>query len=434
MQVVHIVPGSGGSFYCGNCLRDSTYVNALQKAGVEVIKIPMYLPLFADEHDLADVPVFYGAISLYLKHVFPIFQKIPKWVDRMLNSGPALKLAAKMAGSTNSRGLEDMTISMLMGEHGEQKKELDQLVEWMSNYSRADVVHISNALLLGLAHKIREKLDVPVVCSLQDEDTWVNVMDMEFAIKTWELMREKSRDVDAFFVVSKYFADKMSEKLDIPADKLLITHIGLDPEEYSFRNALEKEPAIGYVSRMCHDNGLEVLVDAFIILKKNPAMQPVKLRITGGSTGVDNKFLKGIRKKINKSGLQEDVIFHKDFEEKGRHEFFEKVNIISVPVLEGEAFGIYLLESMASGIPVVQPNLGAFKEIVALAGGGVIYEPNTPEALAKELGDLIQDPKRHGELSKNGRKGVEKHFNIHFQAARMREIYKKMLDKKAIGT
>ena len=163
-------------------------------------------------------------------------------------------------------------------------------------------------------------------------------------------------------------------------------------------------------------------------------MQPVKLRITGGSTGVDNKFLKGIRKKINKSGLQEDVIFHKDFEEKGRHEFFEKVNIISVPVLEGEAFGIYLLESMASGIPVVQPNLGAFKEIVALAGGGVIYEPNTPEALAKELGDLIQDPKRHSELSKNGRKGVEKHFNIHFQAARMREIYKKMLDKKAIGT
>ena len=63
--------------------------------------------------------------------------------------------------------------------------------------------------------------------------------------------------------------------------------------------------------------------------------------------------------------------------------------MVSVPVRNGEAFGIYLLECMASGVPVVQPALGAFPEIVELAGGGVIYEANTPEALAGSLEILI---------------------------------------------
>ena len=66
MKILHIIPGSGGSFYCGNCLRDSKFVAALRVSEHEVIKLPMYLPLFADEHDLSrEIPVFYGAVSIY---------------------------------------------------------------------------------------------------------------------------------------------------------------------------------------------------------------------------------------------------------------------------------------------------------------------------------------------------------------------------------
>ena len=74
--------------------------------------------------------------------------------------------------------------------------------------------------------------------------------------------------------------------------------------------------------------------------------------------------------------------FHEAFEGAGRKEFFKKVSLISVPVRNGEAFGMYLLESMASGIPVVQPSLGAFPEIISLSGGGIVYQPNTPEELS----------------------------------------------------
>jgi len=116
MKIIHIIPGSGGNFYCGNCLRDSKYFDALRKLQHDVVKIPMYLPLFADEHDLNDVPVFYGAVSIYLKQLFPFFKKAPVWFDNILNSKPMLKFAARRAGSTNAKGLEEMTISKISSE------------------------------------------------------------------------------------------------------------------------------------------------------------------------------------------------------------------------------------------------------------------------------------------------------------------------------
>jgi glycosyltransferase involved in cell wall biosynthesis len=429
MQIVHIVPGSGGSFYCGNCLRDSKYLTGLKQAGAQVIKVPMYLPLFSDEHDLEDVPVFYGAISLYLKHSIPAFRKAPKWVDKLLNSGPALKFAAGMAGSTNPKGLEDMTLSMLLGESGEQKKELDHLVEWISEHCHADVIHLSNALLMGLARKLKEKLDVVVVCTLQDEDVWVNAMDEQFKKKTWELMKERARDVDAFFAVSSFYAKAMQPVLEIPDEKIYTRHIMIDAEDYQYVNTTEKPLNIGYVSRMNECNGLEVLVDAFILLKKNPRWNEVNLVLTGGSTGDDHKFIKKIKKKITKAGLESAVEFHKDFEEQGLHDFFKKVSMISVPVLEGEAFGLYLLESIASGIPVVQPELGAFPEIIRKSVGGITYTPNKPEALAKALESLLADPDKLAQLSSEGRAGVENHFNLHKQAEDTIRLYKEIIEK-----
>ena len=196
MNIVQIIPGSGGSFYCGNCMRDSKFVDALRKEGHQVIKVPMYLPLFSDEHDLDEIPVFYGAISIYLKQLYPIFRKAPLWFDNLLNSKPMLKLAASMAGSTNATGLDEMTVSMLLGEEGKQKEELERMVDWIGEHLKPDVIHISNALLLGLARRIRERIGVPVVCSLQDEDVWVDVMKPTSRDLVWKLMHEKSTDVE----------------------------------------------------------------------------------------------------------------------------------------------------------------------------------------------------------------------------------------------
>ena len=427
LSIIQIIPGSGGTFYCGNCLRDSKFVDSFRKEGHKVVKIPMYLPLFSDEHDISDIPVFYGAISIYLKQLYPVFRKAPAWFDRMLNSKPLMKLAAKMSGSTNAKGLEEMTVSMLLGEEGQQSAELDKMVDWIAEHCKPDVVHLSNALLLGLARRLKQKLDVPVICSLQDEDVWVDVMKPSFREKVWKLMSEKAADVDAFIAVSYYYAGVSKKWMNLPDEKIHTVHLGVDPDEYPFINSKEKDREIGFVSRMSADNGLDILIDAFILLKKDNKYNDVHLHVTGGFTGDDVKFIKEQKQKLEEAGLRSFAHFWEGFEGTHRKNFLKRMKLISVPVRNGEAFGIYLSEAMASGIPVVQPALGAFPEIINKAGGGIIYHPNTPEMLAKSLENLLDDNDKLEKMSNEARSSVENHFDINRHAGQLVEIYRKVM-------
>lgn len=424
MKILQIIPGSGGSFYCGNCLRDDKFYEALRKQGHDVLKLPMYLPLFSDEHDITDVPVFYGAVSLYLKQQYPFLRKAPKWFDKLLNSKPMLKLAANQSGSTNPEGLEDMTISMLLGEDGGQSEELDEMVKWIAHNYKPDVIHISNALLLGLARKLKKNIKVPVVCSLQDEDVWVDGMKPKFRDKVWKLMSDKAEDVDAFIAVSEYYANVSKNRMKLCDEKMNVVHLGVNPDNYTYIHPTEKKRNIGFISRMNHENGLDILVDAFVMLKKDKQFDDVTLIITGGSTGVDKKFIAKQIKKLNSAGLKESYKILKDFEGEARDKFFEQVSLISVPVRNGEAFGIYLTESMGSGIPVIQPNIGAFPEIIEAGGGGIVYPENTPESLESSLTKVFSDKGYHEKLALEARKSVEENFNINNQAEKMIQVYK----------
>jgi glycosyltransferase involved in cell wall biosynthesis len=430
MNIVHIIPGSGGSFYCGNCLRDSKYVEAIRKLGHQVIKVPMYLPLFADEHDIKDIPVFYGAISIYLKQLYPVFRKAPQWFDRILNSGPFLKLASRMAGSTDAKGLEEMTISMLLGEEGKQREDLEKMADWIAENCKPEIIHLSNALLLGLAYKLKEKTNVPVLCSLQDEDVWVDVMKPESRDTVWKLMHDKSQYVDFFISVSNYYASVAMEKMKISPEKIETLHLGVDPSTYKEIHTIQRNRNIGYLSRMNYDNGLDILVDAFILLKEQKGFEDVKLVLTGGSTGYDTKFISSLKKKLKKERLIQYVDFCEDFACEDRSNFFKRISVLSVPVRLGEAFGMYLLEAMAAGVPVVQPALGAFPEIIELSGGGITYEPNTPQKLAQALEGVLNNKELLNEKSKNAYQGILNHFDITVQAEKLVKLYIKAIQEK----
>jgi len=393
--------------------------------GHEVVKIPMYLPLFGHE-DTGEVPVFYGAIETYLQQLYPIFRKAPKWFISLLNSRPLLKIAASMAGSTDAKGLDEMTVSMLLGEHGKQKEELERMVNWIADHCEPDVIHISNALLLGMAPRLKERLGSAIVCSLQDEDGWVEVMDQQHQDKVWQLMHDKAGAVDAFIGVSKYFSALMQKRMNIPVEKVHSIYLGVDAEDYPVKALKDKPRNIGFISRLCYDNGLDILIDAFISLKRMPGNEDVRLILTGGSTGADKKFIKGQKRKIFANKLEDQVEFCENFEEKGRLEFFEKVSLISVPVRKELAFGLYLLEAMASGVPVLQPDEGAFPEIISLSGGGKMYHPNTAEALAEKLNNLLSKPEILEDYGAKGRNGVNEHFNIYTKAEEVVELYERL--------
>jgi glycosyltransferase involved in cell wall biosynthesis len=239
-------------------------------------------------------------------------------------------------------------------------------------------------------------------------------------------MHERAEDVDALVAVSNFFAETMKKRMNLRDEKVHTFYLGVDADDYHFIPVKEKPRNIGYISRMCHENGFDIVVDAFIELKKKPGFEDVKLVSTGGSTGDDAKYIKEQKRKIRENNLDDSFEIIDEFEGDTRHNFFKKVMLVSVPVRIGEAFGMYLLESMASGVPVVQPALGAFPEIVELSGGGITYMPNSPEKLSETWADLLSNPEKLEKLSNDGYEGTKKKFNIHNHAAEIIGLYEKI--------
>jgi glycosyltransferase involved in cell wall biosynthesis len=424
MKIALLLPGSGDRFYCENCTRDGSLAAGLIARGHDVTVCPLYLPLDgARSPEGVSAPVFYGAVGVYLRQALPLLRRAPGWVNRAFDSRAALRFAGALSGATDASALGELTVSMLKGEEGNQAAELDDLVEWLAGIE-PDVVHISNGLLLGLAGRIRRRLSVPIVCSLQDEDSWVDAMDAPSAAQTWRLMSERSQDVDLFLPVSRFYADKMKLRLGLVDSNMRVVPVGIDPC-LSLQSRLSFDPpVIGYLSHMTEDMGLGILFDAFIILKRSPRNRRLKLAVSGGAAGSDHGYVKALQRKLHRAGWGASLSI---VPLEKQRQFLSTLTLMSVPVPGGEAFGTFLVEAMASGVPVVQPDLGGFGEVVRSTGGGIVYEPNTADALAAALDRLLQDPSEVARLGEIGRESVRAHFTLDGMIEQIEMAYRRCL-------
>jgi len=430
VRIVQIVPGTGGTFYCQNCMRDAALVRGLRLRGHDVIMVPMYLPLTQDSTGLSgDVPVFFGGVNAYLQQQFKLFRATPRWVDRFFDSPWMLKQAAAREGSTSAAALGPMTLSMLQGRDGNQRKEVERLVTWLAGQDKPDVVHLSNVLLLGVADEVGAALGVPVVCSLQDEHTWLDAMAEPWRTRCWEAIGGRARGVDTFIAVSRWYADEMAPRMGIARDRIRVVPAGIQLDGIEPPGEPPDPPAIGYLSRMCECLGLGLLVDAFLELRRNPALKDLRLRMTGGHTIEDKEFLAGLRAKVAEHGAADHVDVVAEFEGEARRDFLRSISVLSVPMPAGEAFGTFIIEALAFGVPVVQPAVGAFPEIVEGTGGGIVYDPNEAGALAKALGSLLLDPERSRELGVHGRAAVLKDYGVERTSEQMLDVYNRVVEK-----
>ena len=265
MNLVQLTPGAGG-MYCGNCFRDNALIAELRRQGHQALMVPLYLPMTVDEADqTAGTPIFYGGVSVYLEQKSSLLRRAPRWLHQLLASPTILNWAGKRAANTRAKDLGELTLSMLRGEEGNQARELDELLEWLKSQPQPDVVCLSNSLLLGLARKLRQELQAPIVCYLQGEDGFIDAMG-EHSEAVWQLMTERAREVDLFIAPSRYFGDLMAKRLSIPAAKIRVIHNGINLDGFTANPLLAEPPTLGFFARMCPAKGLDTLVDAFLQL------------------------------------------------------------------------------------------------------------------------------------------------------------------------
>lgn len=422
MRILQITPGTG-NFHCGSCQRDVTLVHELRRRGHDVTCMPLYLPFVSDEDDPSDTPIFFGGINVYLQHKSPFFRGTPAWFDRLLNRESLLRWSSRHAHMTRPEDLGDLTLSMLRGREGRQVKELHKMLEWLKNEPLPDLVCLSNALLLGLARPIKETLGVPVACTLHGEDSFIDHLPPPYCDQVWEQVRVQADLVDALLPVSAYYRDVMVEKTGLPSERFHVVHNGIDIADYGPRPGLPDPPVIGYLSRMCRDKGLPLLIEAFIRLRKKDPASRAHLHIAGAQTPGDLPLVRDLKKQLAQAGLADEVRFAPNLDRDGKIAFLRGLTVFSVPATYGECFGLYLIEALACGVPVVQPRHAAFPEVIAATGGGVLCEPDDPEALAEGLAGLLRDAPRNEQLGREGRQGVEAHFTLDRMTDRVLEVY-----------
>ena len=419
MKILFIVPGAGDTFYCGNCFRDNLQAYALRSAGHEVVIMPLYLPL-KDRSFEGDTPLFFPATSYYISQKYFKKRALPRWFDKIINSDFMLNIAASFSGSTTSEGLEGLTLSMIYGDDPAFRKQVNGLVSWIKEHERPDIIHLSSSLVIGIAKAIKMEIDIPIVCSLQDEEVWIDKLEKKYADAAWQGIADSVDYINHFVVASEYYKKYITAI--IPEIKEVdVVYSGVDTAKYACKE-YPSAPVIGFFYRMNEDDGLGILAEAFVKLKQKGGFDNLRLRIGGGYTSTDEKFLKKVRKKLRPYRDTVDWCDKYSLEEHAK--FYKEITAICVPLTFNESIGLYLCEAFAAGRPAIEPATGSFPEIVADAG--IIYGENTSDNLADAIEQFLTDGKLQKQCRENALHLSATHYNKETLANEMHKIYRQL--------
>ena len=399
--------------YCGSCLRDNALAAALLARGHDVVLTPVYTPTRTDERNVSGAQVFFGGISVFLEQQVPLFRHTPRVFDRLWDAPWVIRLASKRQIKVDPTSLGEMTVSMLRGERGFQAKEIVKLLQWLRTEPRFDVINLPYALLLGLAEPLRRELKAPICCTLQGEDLFLEGLGTDYRRESLSLIRAAMAHVDAFLPVSEYYRDFMTGYLGIPREKMRLVPLGINMDGYGVRPALRKPPfTIGYLARIAPEKGLHALVEGYRALRERTKGESARLVAAGYLPPEHQPYLEEIRAKMREWGLDAEFEYRGEVDRAQKTAFLQSLDVFSVPTTYAEPKGMFLLEAMANGLPVVQPRRGAFPEMVSKTGGGVIVEPDNPSALAGAFLDFWRNPDRAVALGRAGAAGVREHYDV----------------------
>jgi len=413
MRILALTAGAA-NMYCGSCLRDNALAAELMSQGHDVALMPLYTPTLTDEVNVSSKRVLFGGISVYLEQHLAPFRFTPAWLDRLWDSLPALKAASRRSIAVSPRHLGELTISMLRGEHGAQRKEFQKLVDWLRGQPKPDVVSIPNSLLISLARPIREALGCPVACTLQGEDLFLEGLGEPWRSQALDLIRAQIDSVDAFIAVSEYYAGFMSRYLGIPESKMHVVPIGINLKGYDtgfrFRTNCF---TVGYFARVVPEKGLHVLAEAYRKLRRETEFSGATLEAAGYLAPEYRGYLHGIEQEMKKAGLSDEFRYRGVLDRVHKVDFLRSLSMLSVP-----------------GPPPPPPPP---PEIIQKTGGGILVEPNSVDSLAEGILSLWRDQAHADELGRRGAQGVREHHGVALMAQRAVETYSK-LQRQTVAT
>ncbi|MFN7923015.1 MAG: glycosyltransferase [Bryobacteraceae bacterium] len=429
MKILSITAGAA-NMYCGSCLRDNALAAELIRQGHDVTLQPLYTPTKTDEPNVSQRRVFFGGISIFLEQKSSLFRWTPKFLDKLWDLPGVIRLFAGRGVEVNPADLGALTVSILEGLNGHQRKEVDAFTAWLRSQPPPDIVTLPYTLLISLAKPLREATGRPIVCSLQGEELFLDGLTEPWRTRALDLIRRQVADVDAFIAVSQYEARHMERYLAIPAHKMRTVPLGVNLQGYSLeRRSKARTVNIGYLARIAPEKGLHLLADAYRILKSKPGIPEIALEAAGYLAPENRAYLD----KITASAAS-GFTYRGELDRDQKARFLQNLDVLAMPCTYDEPKGIPVLEAMANGVPVVAPDRGAFPEMLAATGGGVLCKPDNAEALADAIHSVITDPSLSLKLGRAGFEAVHRDWSIARMAERTVAVYRSVIAPESVMT
>jgi glycosyltransferase involved in cell wall biosynthesis len=307
------------------------------------------------------------------------------------------------------------------------------MMEWMKTEAKPDLVNLTNLLIGGLAPAIKRDLGIPVLVTLQGDDLFLNHLEEPYKSQVITEMKRLARQVDGFVVNSEYYAQEMAALLEEPREKFHLVPLGLKLSDFETvgpsHGGSEGGQTIGYLARICPEKGLHLLVDAFIRLRGWPDTMHCTLQVAGWLGADDREYFEEQVEKLRGAGLLEAFDYRGVLDREEKLAFYDGLDVFSVPAIYREPKGLYVLEALASGVPVVLPAHGIFPEMIEQTGGGELVDPGSAGALAEKIGLLLHDENRRRKLSVRGRERVFERFSADEMARATLDLYSLILER-----
>lgn len=422
MQITYLTAGAAG-MYCGSCLQDNAMAKALMRLGQDVILLPTYTPILTDESSVSSDQLFFGGLNVYLQQLSPVFRWLPKWMDRSLSAPWLVNWIASRSLGTTAKQLGALTVSMLQGSDGKQRKEVSRLCDWLVT-QRPDVIIFSNLLIAGCISEVKSRIGCPVVVMLQGDDIFFESLTEPYRRQAMELLRGLAQQVDRFIVHAEEYGQRMQALLQFPSQRLAVNPLAIDPSDFlEVERSVgpgQRPPTVGYLARLAPEKGLHALVDAFIDVRQR--LPTARLEIAGWLGKQHEAYWTEQRDKLAAAGLQDSYRYHGSVDRNGKLQFLRSIDLLSVPTTYQEPKGLFLLEAMAAGVPVLQPAHGAFPEMIGRLGGGELFPAGNQTAYVDRLSSLLTDPVRLDAMGREGRAAVLGQATTEQSARRLLEI------------
>jgi glycosyltransferase involved in cell wall biosynthesis len=426
MRIVYLIAGAG-SMYCGSCLQGNTLAAALCAAGQECTLMPLYTPIRTDEESISIDRVMFGGINVYLQQRWAVFRHTPWFFDRLFDWSSLLRLVGRRSQNVRPEHLGALTVSMLQGEEGRQRKEVEKLVRWLDREVHPHVVHLNTVLLIGLARQIARQLGVPVVCNLSGEDAFLERLPEPYRSRAMEVLRERAVEATALVAMNRYYADFMAALLRVPKARIHVVPPGLNLAGHGTHSERQSPICIGYLARVCPEKGLKALAAALRRLANDPSVPPVCVRAAGYLDPADRPYLLEIQREMELYRVADRFQYVGELDRRQKIAFLQACDVFTLPTTHPESKGISVFEAWANAVPAVLPAHGAFPEMVADTGGGVLYSPGDPAALASALKQMILDPGLAAVCGCRAQQAVRERYNMERTAQHMIEVYQQIV-------